>query len=264
MRLPFARRQGSEASAGDRLHPRVLILTPMKDARPTLDNYVRLLRRLTYPHDRISLGFLEGDSADGTFEALRVVQPQLDREFRRALIWKRDFGYRIPDGLPRWDESIQFERRSILARSRNHLLFHALDDEDWVLWMDADLLDYPADVIERLLAVGKDIVHPHCVLQFGGPTFDQNAWVDQGQDHMDVLRDHELVRLDAVGGTMLLVNADLHRDGLVFPPFMYGLESPRVRRGRGEIETEGLAALAHDMGVECWGLPNLEILHHPF
>jgi hypothetical protein len=29
------------------------------------------------------------------------------------------------------------------------------------------------------------------------------------------------VRLDGVGGTVLLVRADVHRDGLLFPPFRY-------------------------------------------
>ena len=121
--------------------------------------------------------------------------------------------------------------------------------------------DYPPDIIETLLATGKDVVQPHCVIDFGGPTFDKNAWAT-GERHMDELRDQDLVRLDAVGGTMLLVKADLHRDGLVFPPFPYGAPNERVRKGRmGEIETEGLGILAADMGIECWGLPNLEILH---
>ncbi|MGE0227706.1 MAG: hypothetical protein AB7I38_06910 [Dehalococcoidia bacterium] len=262
LRLPRSRRRYPEENAPP--PPRVLILTPMKDARRTLPVYWSLLRRVTYPRGRISLGFLESDSSDGTWDEVQACLPVLQREFRRALAWKRDFGYRIPPGLPRWEDSIQLARRAVLARSRNHLLFHALDDEDWVLWMDADLLDYPPDVIERLLAVGRDVVQPHCVLQYGGPTYDRNAWVDQGRSHMDRLRDHDLVRLDSVGGTMLLVKADLHRDGLIFPPFLYGLDNPLVRRGRGEIETEGLGSLAHDMGIECWGLPNLEVLHHPF
>ena len=76
------------------------------------------------------------------------------------------------------------------------------------------------------------------------------------------------VRLDSVGGTMLLVRADLHRDGLIFPPFRYGLENPSIRPvhpvwGRGEVETEGFGIMAKDMGVQCWGLPNVEIVHAP-
>ena len=30
---------------------------------------------------------------------------------------------------------------------------------------------------------------------------------------------------------------------------------------RGEIETEGLGIMAHDMGHQCWGMPNLEVRH---
>ena len=88
---------------------------------------------------------------------------------------------------------------------------------------------------------------------------------------MDKLRNgHDLVRLNSVGGTMLFIRADLHRDGLIFPPYFYGRASdamrrrnPMLRSGTGEIETEGLAVMARDMGVQCWGLPNLEIRHRP-
>jgi hypothetical protein len=107
------------------------------------------------------------------------------------------------------------------------------------------------------------VTHP------GGPSFDWNAWRNQGREHMDDLRDGPpLVRLDAVGGTMLLVRADAHRAGLIFPPYLYGRESRFARRpspfdprGVGEIETEGLGMMAKDMGIECWGLPHLEIVH---
>lgn len=87
---------------------------------------------------------------------------------------------------------------------------------------------------------------------------------------MDDLRSEgDLIRLDSVGGTMLLVRADLHRDGLIFPPFLYGKRSALIREDNflspsaGEIETEGLGVMAHDMGYECWGMPNLEVLHYP-
>jgi glycosyltransferase involved in cell wall biosynthesis len=186
-------------------------------------------------------------------------------EFRRVGLWKRDFGYSVPIGIHRGADGIQVERRRVLARSRNHLLSHALDDEDWVLWLDVDVVAYPPDIIEQLLSTEKDIVQPHCVLERGGRTFDTNGWRDQGRIHLDDLRSKgELVELDAVGGTMLLVRADLHRDGLVFPSFLYGGGSPRIRRDRpemGEIETEGLGIMAHDMGYHCWGMPNLEIQH---
>jgi hypothetical protein len=247
----------------------VLILTPVKQAARHVGRYFDCLERLTYPPEQLSLGFLEGDSTDGTYQRLEQRLPELRRRYRRVTLEKRDFGLQFPPGSPRWAPPLQLPRRVVLAKSRNHLLFSALADEDWVLWIDVDVADYPSDVLERLLATGKDIVAPHCVTRYGGQTFDRNSWRDKGRIRMDVLRGGpDLVRLDAVGATMLLIRADVHRQGLVFPPFLYGREnrfarnpSPLIGRGVGEVESEALGLMAKDMGLECWGLPNLEIVH---
>ena len=242
--------------------PGVLVLTPVKDAARFLPGYFRALGALTYPRRKLSLGFLESDSADGTHAALARRLPALRRRYRRVGLWKKDFGYRVPPGVHRGAAGVQLVRRVVLARSRNHLLSHALGDEEWVLWLDADVVEYPPDIVERLLATGKSILQPHCVLDPGGPTFDTNGWRDHGRLHLDDLRgEGELVRLDAVGGTMLLVRADLHRDGLVFPSFPLGRPEAAARPDRGEVETEGLGIMARAMGHQCWGMPHLEIRH---
>jgi hypothetical protein len=252
------------------LGQKVLVLTPVKDAVSHLERYTELLEGLSYPRKLLSLGLMESDSKDNTFETLLKLEQRLLARCRRVELAKRDFGFRMPAGIPRWAPAYQLLRRSVLARSRNHLLFRALRDEDWVLWIDVDVIQYPANVVETLLAIELDIVQPHCVLEEGGATFDLNAWSEQGTKRMQDFRGADgPVRLDAVGGTMLFVRADLHRDGLFFPPFRYGLESPWIRPshpvwGRGEVETEGLGILAKDMGVQCWGLPNLEIVHARF
>lgn len=258
---------------------RVLILTPAKDAEALLDGYFARLRGLSYPAELLSVGMLESDSEDGTYARMLAEEPRLAAEFRAVTLCKRDFGYRIPPGRKRWSADLQVERRAVLAKSRNHLLSHALRDEAWVLWLDVDVVEFPANVIQTLLAPGKDIVQPHCVREYGGKSYDLNAWRDRGRLHMHDLRgEGDLVELHSVGGTMLLVRADLHRDGLVFPPFLYGKSHRRARafnhfvsiyrpwrllKGvhRGEIETEGLAMMAHDMGYACWGMPNVEVIH---
>lgn len=251
------------------MSPKILVLTPVKDGVCHLERYFAALEGLTYPSQLISLGLLEGDSEDGSYQALEARLSALRSRYRRAQLWKKDFGFRIPPRYPRWAPAFQIPRRTVISKSRNHLLFRALDDEDWVLWLDVDVIEYPPDVIDRLLATGKDIVHPHCVKQYGGPTFDLNAWRDQGRVHMQDLRGgHDLVRLDAVGGTMLLVRADAHRDGLIFPAYLYGQNSSAARQespwntgARGEIDTEGFGLMARDLGYQCWGMPNLEIRH---
>jgi Anp1 protein len=249
--------------------PKVLILTPVKDASRTIDRYVQLIENLHWPKSRLSIGILESDSIDGTPEAIHRVSERLETRADRVVLTKKDFGFRIPPDVPRWASAFQLARRAVLARSRNHLLFRALSDEDWVLWIDVDVSDYPPESIHRLLSYKRDIMHPHCVDRPNGRSFDLNAWAAGGTRHLEDMRsDASPVRLDSVGGTMLLVRADLHRDGLIFPAFRYGLESPAIRKnhpvwGKGEIETEGFAMMARDMGHQCWGLPDFEIVHGP-
>ena len=256
---------------------KILILTPVKNAQKHLQRYFELLFQLTYPRELISIGLLESDSSDGTFTEIEKSFPRLQKEFRKADVWKKDFGFTIPANAPRWEPHYQIERRTVLAKSRNHLLIKALTDEDWVLWLDVDLTDYSANIIERLLQTGKEIIQPNCVKEYGGKSFDLNAWRDNGKLHLHDLRDEgDIVKLHAVGGTMLLVKADLHRDGLNFPPYLYGKHNKYIRKNnqlkskwnilkkktsKGEIETEGLAIMAADMGIQCWGMPNLEIKH---
>lgn len=234
----------------------------MKDAADHLDRYFDNLAALRFDKRRISLGVLESDSRDDTFKLVKARLKELGRRYRRARAWKRDFGYRIPDGVPRWTEQVQFMRRVVLAKSRNHLLFRALDDEEWVLWLDVDVVEYADDIIQTLINTGRSIVHPNCVLDYGGPSFDRNAWRGPGPAFLSDLRaEGDLVEIDTVGGTMLLIKADIHRDGLIFLAFPYGRGNPRVRPGVPELETEGLGFMARDMGHRCWGMPNLEIRH---
>ena len=158
--------------------PRILIATPVKDAREHLPTYLANLKRLSYPHERISVAMLELDSIDDSYVEMRAAASSELAGFRRVEVHKVDFGFR-PAG-PQWAMEIQRKRREILARSRNRLVQCALDDEDWVLWLDVHVVRYPADVIERLLATGKDIVVPHCIGR-DGRTFDTNTFCLTGR-----------------------------------------------------------------------------------
>ncbi len=275
---PVGRLRGRKARIAVGNHPvakpalsKVLVLTPMRDVAAHLPRYFELLARLRYPAEALSLGILEGDSTDGTAEQLTAHLQNAASRFNRVHWFQRHWQW-LPQG-PRWLPELQPARRAMLARCRNELLQQTLKDEEWVLWIDADLLDYPEDVLSRLLASGKDIVAPHCVLEPGGRTFDMNSFRFRDpklKDSVEDMRDEvyvppeggaraylaeyrgtPLLELDGVGGTMLLVRADLHRQGLVFPVAPY----------RGYLETEGLAMMARDWGIRCWGLPDLEILH---
>ena len=250
--------------------PNVLVLTPMKNACPYLDSFFACLARLDYPRERLSLGVLEGDSSDGTYTLLEEMLVTHRARFQRVSVFKRDYGFVMPLHLPRWSPAFQYARRVTLAKARNYLLSRALNDEDWVLWLDVDVIDYPQDVLKRLLGYGRSIIQPDCVTAPGGESFDRNAWTGKGTRHIHDFRGLPAPqRLDSVGGTMLLVHADLHREGLVFPPFAFGERHPAIRDqnpclppGRaGEIETEGLGIMALAMGHQPWAAQDIEILH---
>jgi len=267
---------------------KILVLTPVKNALKNLNGYFQLLGKLNYPKHLINIGILEGDSSDGTYDAIKQRLPELNTQFNKVQLWKRDYGFEVPEEMFRWSKDIQIERRSTLAKCRNYLLSKALQDEDWVLWLDVDVIEYPNNIIELLLATNKDIVHPNCVREYGGDSFDLNAWRDKGKKHLhDLKSEGKLVPIHAVGGTMLLIRADIHREGLIFPTFLFGNRHPLIRhyngfftkkamfnyfkqfsfsdiirrRFQGEIETEGLGMMAYEMGYQCWAMPHLEILH---
>ena len=187
-------------------------------------------------------------------------------------IISKDYNYQLEGN--RWEIGIQRRRREILAKSRNYLLSNVLEDEDWILWLDVDVSQYPANIIEQMLAYGKEISVPNCLREGTNQQFDFNTYklksyaseidwkphiVDEllqppagmSRWYLKELDLFDVIELDAVGGTMLLIKADLHRKGVHFPSHPY----------KHLIETEGLAAMAQDMGYTCWGLPKV-VIHH--
>jgi mannan polymerase complexes MNN9 subunit len=161
----------------------------------------------------------------------------------------------------------------------------------WVLWLDADIIETPPTLIQDLAAHDKPIIVPNCFQRYRDPKtkemaerpYDFNSWQDSevaqnlgkkmGPD--DILlegypematyrslmaymadggsRDVE-IPLDGVGGTALLVKAEVHRDGAMFPPFpFYHL-----------IETEGFAKMARRLGWKSTGLPNYKVFRYHF
>lgn len=179
----------------------------------------------------------------------------------------------------------QKARRAAMSKARNSLVFTTLGPTTaWVLWLDSDVVETPPTLIQDLASHNKPIIVPNCFQRFYNNDkgamdirpYDYNSWVDSeiakalaakmGKDdillegyaeiatyrslmarlyeeHGDVNRE---MQLDGVGGTALLVKAEVHRDGAMFPPFaFYHL-----------IETEGFAKMASRLGWKSWGLPN--------
>lgn len=186
----------------------------------------------------------------------------------------------------------QKARRAAMSRARNSLLFTTLGPSiSWVLWLDADIIESPPTLIQDLAKHDKPIIVPNCYQRFyeskekvmSERPYDFNNWQDsevaqkmaakmgrdeillEGYAQMATFRtlmarveetgsdpDFEM-ELDGVGGTALLVKAEVHRDGAMFPPFpFYNL-----------IETEGFAKMARRLGWHATGLPNYKVRCFP-
>ncbi len=257
--------------------PMVAVFTPVRDGAAFLDRHAELVEALDYPRDRLRLVYCEGGSQDDSREKLEALKTRLDPVFAGVDVLEFDSGLRLPR-RKRWKPKYQMKRRSALARVRNTMVDRGLaEQDDWVLWIDVDLFDFSPGILKRLLAEQEAIVMPDCVIEPDGPSYDRNAFALNGVPrdndyfkHMQgglhqppdtwqgrkVLHDFryaERVPLAAVGGTMLLVRADLYRAGLRFPERPY----------QHLVETEGFGRLAHDLGVVPIGLPNVQTRHVP-
>ncbi|EPY52478.1 mannosyltransferase complex subunit [Schizosaccharomyces cryophilus OY26] len=185
----------------------------------------------------------------------------------------------------RHEREVQKERRSKLASARNALLFSALGPKtSWVLWLDSDIIETPPTLIEDMTQFNKDVLVANCFQRKGEKLvpYDYNSWIDSNvakelaskMSKDDILLEgyielptyrtlmahlHDengdqktLMRLDGVGTTALMVKAEVHRDGAVFPTFpFYNL-----------IESEGFAKMATRLNYEVFGLPNYLVFHY--
>ncbi|MGR6467190.1 glycosyltransferase [Rhizobium sp. PAMB 3182] len=254
----------------------LLVLVPVRDAEADLARCFALLLALDHPRDRLHLRFGHGNSRDNTGAMLEEFIARHADAFASVGIVATDRNAPKLDRRKRWKPDLQRRRRSGIAKARNDLLDRALAPEhDWVLWIDADVVDYPPDIVGRLASSGGRIVVPNCVLDPGGPSFDLNTFLMISEPtrvelyryirdgllqppadwfprrHLHDLRYLETVPLYGVGGTMILVDANCHRAGLRFPEKPY----------RHLIETEGFGVLARDAGITPIGMPKLEIIH---
>lgn len=205
-----------EASANPKANQEhVLILTPLKNAASYLPRYFELLDRMTYPKHLISIAFLVSDTTDNTVELLQEQANMFLNRWRDRYhditIYQKDFNFELPE-----DQRHKFElqplRRSFMARARNYLLTAALRDEHaWVLWLDADLVEYPATILEDLMSVDVDVVVPNCLRETEDGSFwgyDKNNWQETDQS-IEMQKDLDPVSFSFLSGLQLVLMANL-------------------------------------------------------
>lgn len=170
----------------------VLILTPLaKFYQEYWDNLVKL----SYPHELISLGFIIPKGKDGN-EATKLLQEQITKlqvptnknRFASITILRQEGEPPVArTESERHALANQKERRAAMSRARNSLLFTTLGPTtSWVLWLDSDIVETPASLIQDLAGHDKPVIVPNCMQKFMNKEskkmdvrpYDFNSWID--------------------------------------------------------------------------------------
>lgn len=146
-------------------------------ARRSVEDF--LFSLLFYEHDpnAISLAFLCGTQSlyetmvSYTEKWLQTTAPS----YRKVTLIRAPFldsDFKASDHTP----SRQKERRRLIARARNFVLFNSLENEEFTLFLDADIVQMASnDFLTRFINSGKDIIVPR--VQKGVILdYDKNSW----------------------------------------------------------------------------------------
>ncbi|KAF9136467.1 hypothetical protein BGX30_011170 [Mortierella sp. GBA39] len=262
----------------------VLVLTLVRNheswgGKRSFSDFLSIVQGFDYPMSNINLGVLASDKKE--FKAITDYIKQLpgDRNsFRQIHVILREKDANI-SREDRKADNAQRDRRRLIARLRNYLLYTTMRDEDSVLWIDSDMIRVPNDLLSRMIDSGKDVITTATRSGPNGGFIDLNAWVgertkpnaeeqatiEQGGIYVprpkSVKFTHELQgegefqELDSVGGTVLFVRGEVHREGVAFTT-NYVIGAGWKYEGYDGIETEGLCYVAGFLGYKCWGMPH--------
>lgn len=149
--------------------------------------------------------------------------------------------------------------RNAIARNgliKKHLKSH----HTHVLWLDVDLVDVPADTIERLMAITEtDAVAPHVYMERikdGPPSFWNGGWFYDTGGFVKDGRTRDMWQPDLPGlqemdsvGCCYLIPAGVYRAGCRYEP------------EGDEVEHISFFRQARAMGVRAWATDSVIVTH---
>lgn len=224
-------------------------------------------------------------------KAIKRTQSDSTKKFKKITVLRQDSNALESQlEKDRHALKVQKQRRALMALARNSLVFTTISPStSWCLWLDADIVETPPTLLQDLMNHDKPVISANVYQRYYNSDskqndirpYDYNNWVEseEGLKLAATLNDDEIIvegyaematyrplmahfydaksdvntemALDGVGGGAVLVKADVHRDGAMFPSFpFYHL-----------IETEGFAKMAKRLGYEVFGLPNYLVYH---
>ncbi|CUM55681.1 uncharacterized protein AC631_02857 [Debaryomyces fabryi] len=150
---------------------------------------------IDYEANSISLGFLVGEKEefgkvetflDNYFNNLAKTdannKKSLAQYVNKVTLLTAPFidkAFQSIDRNDRHNDNLQRLRRRSIARSRNFLLLHSLQNEKYTLFIDSDIVKiHHPHMIKTFIASGKDIIVPR-IIRGDLQDYDKNSWVGE-------------------------------------------------------------------------------------
>ncbi len=300
MQLGAVRHWKMESINIERLSPNLLLLVLTNDHRSwgsnfpgagrTAKSFINLVAETAYPVNRLSVGIMT--SSEDAFGELTTLIASTEYA-RSHVIYHPGFGSSTHRRADRHHDSEQKGRRRTIARLRNYLMLRTLQNEEHLIWLDADVYWLSAGIIQQMIQQSRvwqnsdvevGLITARCT-QADNQNYDRNAWsgprlkptasqlVDsfipqptQETQFMDGLvkgtSDDDLVRLDSVGGTILYLKSEAVHQGLNFLTYAAVGTSWNSSEGWDGIETEGMCYVAKNLRYGCFGLGGTWLVKH--
>src|SRR3989338_8076174 len=233
--------------------PLVAICSLFRNCSADIKECFKRRKKLTYPCKSLVHICIEGDSEDNTFELLQNESERMEN----VLVKKHD------KNIPPFWGFIHPARMKGLADSANFALEMALKqtNAEYVLWLESDL-EYPEDLIERLLECQKDIVATMIFIK--GTNLFYDIWAfRKGDDlnqkgpegalgcfqanppHHPVYDPERIFQVDSAG-SVLLLKREVIEQGAHFTD---------------EEAIVGLCQTARSKGFDVWADPSITVWH---
>lgn len=212
----------------------VLIAAPVRNSSKWIHRFLGCLDALDYPNDRLYFAFLEGDSSDDTFEKLI--------RFARAHsnVWLKKYSVPIEHRIAR------------LAHLRNKILNEAVNEQDYVFWIDSDIVKFPPDMLKRFIAHDLDIIAPYVLIDGQKKFYDTLAFrfgkkrFSPQFPYCAAGRDGHVFEANSVGSCYLVKRK---------------VYDANVRYGDQISEQVSFCFTARDKGFKIWVDPKITVLH---
>jgi peptide chain release factor subunit 1 len=232
---------------------KVLVAFLVRDGEKWLTKFFKNLDKLDYPSQDLTFAIIEGNSQDGSWQMLS------DFASKHEGVWLKKIDLEETSTADR-AEAVR-KRASRLGVLRNKVIDEALKDEEYVFWLDSDIVEFPASLLRDLLKANVDIVAPYVLIEGSGLFYDTLAFRKDGLKFAPDLGRVQTVTGAVVGGlpdslfevdsvgTCMLVRTAVYRKGVRFPDS--DLESEQV----------GFCNLARKEGFRVFADPQVRVFH---